>query len=188
MPQSLQDVLISMAYNHQHRISRLKYSVDKYRSLCGLYLLKLGLERLAIPTNIWQSLHFAPSIKPKVDYPIEFSISHSNALILCALSLSTKVGIDAEYLSKTKQGNKQQINPRNRLATIREWTCKEAIVKAQGSSSVADINKVILNQQTGQFNNHSWFLRAIEIHPDYTVRIATNDNNATLHLHHIQTI
>ncbi len=181
IPPSLQDVLLSIAYNKQHHIAQLKTTVDKYRSLCGLYLLKTGLEKLDLPRNAWSSIRFESQRKPIADYPVDFSISHTNKLILCAISLSTKVGADAEYL-EPENGRKQH---RNKLQAIRDWTCKEAVIKAHGQSSAVDINRVQLAHNRGRFKGNLWYIHAINLHPDYILHLATHDKNVSFHLHNI---
>jgi len=188
IPQSLQDVLTSIAYNKQQQISQLKNQADKYRSLCGLYLLKMGMEKLGLPADIWQSTHFELPYKPTVDYPLDFSISHTNNLIICAISLSTKVGIDAEQLPKQYYHHRLQNKPDNKIEALVDWTSKEAIIKAQGKSSLADMNAVQLKNSQAQFKDSLWYIHAIDLHPDYILRLATNNKKVSIHLTHIPLI
>ena len=188
IPQSLQDVLTSIAYNKQHQISQLKNQADKYRSLCGLYLLKMGMEKLGLPSDIWQSTHFVLPYKPAVDYPLDFSISHTNNLIICAISLSTKVGIDAEQLPKRNYHHRHQNKPDSKIEALVDWTSKEAIIKAQGKSSLADMNDVQLENSQAHFKDSLWYIHAIDLHSDYILRLATNKNNQSIHLNYISII
>jgi len=188
IPQSLQDVLATIAYNKQHQISQLKNPADKYRSLCGLTIFKLGMEKLGLPTDIWPSLHFELPYKPTVDYPLDFSICHANKLIICVISLSGKVGVDAEHLPKHKNLNRQKISSNSKIDTLMDWTSKEAIIKAQGKSNLTDINSVQLNHHQGQFKDTLWYIHAIKLHPDYIVQLATNNKNVSIHMDHLPNI
>jgi len=188
IPRSLQEVLATIAYNKQHQICQLKNQADKYRSLSGLYILKMGMEKLSLPADIWRSMQFILPYKPTVDYPLDFSICHTNNLITCAISLSTKVGLDAEYLPKQDHRNELQKQPQGKAEALVDWTSKEAIIKAQGKSSLADINSVQLNNSQGHFKNNLWYIHAIDLHPNYILRLATNNKNISIHLTHIPII
>ena len=74
------------------------------------------------------------------------------------------------------------------MEALSDWTSKEAIIKAQGHSSVADINSVQLKQNQGQFKDTLWYVHAINLHPDYILRLATNNKNESIHLNSIPII
>jgi len=88
-----------------------------------------------------------PEIAPGfMDNPPRFNLSHTDGLIICAITLANDIGVDVENTQKTHSlaiaehcFSKQEIQHLNRLPEHRQaqvfleyWTLKEAYIKAKG--------------------------------------------------------
>jgi len=159
-------------------IRRIQVESKRHQSLLGLQLLAFGLPRLTGLRDF--SLHqvqFPEHRKPFCTANIDFNISHSANLIVCAISTSGRVGIDVEKLRDIKpavlerytSARERQANP----CPLELWTQKEAVVKAADSGGIAAIHKVEIEHNTSHFDNVLWHLKRIDILTDYIVQIAT---------------
>jgi 4'-phosphopantetheinyl transferase len=122
----------------------------RHRSLLGTRLLREGLRRIGVRGASLASLRHAPAGRPTLDIPVDFSLSHSQGRVLCAISSSGPLGVDVEaigslvaadfpsYLSASERSWAGG-DPR-RFYSI--WTRKEAVVKAAGPRGLAQLRHV----------------------------------------------
>lgn len=129
---------------HHGEVSRKKNTLTARQSLGGLYLLNaLG----AVGT-----LRYEASGKPRLfDATLDFSITHTDRLVLCALNQRTdgtapRVGLDAESIKRSKDlpieklvvrwfAKSEQAQYQGDASAenfTRIWTRKEALVKYHG--------------------------------------------------------
>ncbi|MFM9917698.1 MAG: 4'-phosphopantetheinyl transferase family protein [Rhizobacter sp.] len=120
------------------------------RSLLGSRLLAEGLVRLGFRSDGLSSLRYFPKARPTLDLPVDFSLSHCEGRIVCALSTSGRVGIDVEGIGNLKAGDFQLYlsaaerawagSSARRFYSV--WTRKEAVAKAAGSDGLRDVGRV----------------------------------------------
>ncbi|HEY5587437.1 MAG TPA: 4'-phosphopantetheinyl transferase superfamily protein, partial [Candidatus Paceibacterota bacterium] len=56
---------------------------------------------------------------------------------------------------------------------IKIWTMKEAILKADGRGLFADINQIIIDNNTAYFDNIIWYIKSCTIDKQYQISIAS---------------
>lgn len=93
--------------------------------------------------------HGKPWLVLPADCPLQFSLSHSGKLVVCAVTLAGPIGVDIEYtrsfktpmevaerfFDATEVAALARLYGRQRNAAfLTLWTLKEAFVKAQGQS------------------------------------------------------
>ncbi|GAB3663733.1 4'-phosphopantetheinyl transferase family protein [Ramlibacter alkalitolerans] len=134
----------------QADIARWPDGAARHRSLLGTRLLREGLRRFGFHDASLSSLRHAPTGRPTLDLPLDFSLSHCEGRVLCALSCSGPIGVDVEpigslvaadfpnYLSAAERAWAGG-DPR-RFYSI--WTRKEAVVKAAGQRGLAELRHV----------------------------------------------
>jgi len=188
------DLLLKMPKNIQQDILKYQRWQDKQATLLGKCLLIKGLEILKKEVSAIHTLQkdnykrlFFKELKTELD----FNISHSEGIVVCALC-PIKVGVDVERIEKinpdeyrsvfTPQEFKNIIvNQDKMVAFFKNWTRKEAIMKADGrgfylppSTFETIEEKVIIGKQT-------WLLQEIEFKTEklsdskYSCHIATNE-------------
>jgi 4'-phosphopantetheinyl transferase len=160
--------------------------LTRAHSIAGRYLLwKLllqmdvtQLEGLTMDKSDFGKLFFK-------DSKLQFNISHSGDMIVCALSDEGPMGIDIEQMlpipfsdfrSIMSISEWEQINESGSIVHFyRLWTQKEAVCKAEGIGLFDELNDLnpglvgCLFQQTNTF----WHLSEIQVSPDYSCHLAT---------------
>ncbi len=174
-------------------IRRMRFAKKRAASLLGLQLLKFGMRALGHDNFALSSVIFPRGDKPRCSFPIDFNISHSGDLAVCAISTSGRVGIDVERTREIRIEALQNIlHPCERVWVgadqrrfFKLWTQKEAIVKCFGKGGIVNLRKTVINACEGGIEDQLWSLRELNIHPDYAAHVAL-DEDATHALIDIQ--
>lgn len=135
--------------SRQADMARWPDGAARHRSLLGTRLLRAGLRRFGLRASL-ASLRHGAAGRPRLDLALDFSLSHCEGRVLCALSRSGPVGVDVEaigslvaadfptYLNASERAWAGE-DPR-RFYSI--WTRKEAVVKASGQRGLAELRQV----------------------------------------------
>ena len=104
------------------------------QSLCGLGLAAWLVRRTDPASELrWQ---FAESGRPSIAGAPDFSISHTRALVACALSTAGAVGLDVEHRADVRAGQLRLLPRAREALTTQEaaqlWTQQEAQMKWAG--------------------------------------------------------
>ncbi len=95
---SFNQLLTQLPTNFQNKIMKFSKWQDAQRSLIGKALLLNGLKCLGLSNYSLNNLKFNEFERPYFNDLIDFNISHSGELTLCAISKTNKVGIDIEKI------------------------------------------------------------------------------------------
>ena len=138
----------------------------RHRSLIGSRLLALGLQRIGFPGDVLASLCYPPQSRPTLALPVDFSLSHCEGRIVCALSTQGAVGIDVEALGSLIAGDFQlYLSAAERSWAGRSsrrfysvWTRKEAVAKAVSERGLRDVARVdtALAEPIASFEGRRW--------------------------------
>lgn len=130
-----------------------------------------------------------------MDLPVDFSVSHCEGLILCALSTGGPVGIDAERLGGLQAGDfLLYLNAAERAwaghsATrfYSVWTRKEAVAKAAGSRGLRDLAGVDTTsaRHRAMFNGRLWRTSRVSVGKGHMAHLALGDAATSLCIDHI---
>ncbi len=158
---------------------------DKIKSILGKHLLLHGFEKMGIEKQNIETFDYQDNSRPYLKKPasLDFNISHSDSLIICALSNDTQVGIDIEKnVEKDLSIFRNQLSV-NQWETIEEtinptalffqyWVQKESLIKACN----ADIpfGEIEFQYNRATINRKTWYLNTINIDSDYSCCLATN--------------
>jgi 4'-phosphopantetheinyl transferase len=108
-----------------------------------------------------------PALVSDVQNKLSFNLSHSNGLVVFAISNGLEVGVDIEevhplnnleamvsaFLSTIEQDELNSVPPSEKLnAFFTLWTCKEAVLKAAGIGLTHQLNGVNIKPQQTKFN------------------------------------
>lgn len=118
-------------------LNLVKNEKARNKSIVSWYLLYCALKDTGI-TNY--SVNFGENGKPYlVDLPYYFNISHSDDVVLCALS-KNEVGIDIQKIKPVSESLLKKVLSKNELKTVKNslsdffwyWTVKESFFKQSG--------------------------------------------------------
>ncbi|CAN5417958.1 hypothetical protein BH09PSE6_BH09PSE6_33300 [soil metagenome] len=182
--------LSDLPYERRQQLLRWPDSAERHRSLIASRLLLVGLQRFGLPASL-ASLRSLARAKPTLDLPVDFSISHCEGRIVCAVSTAGSVGIDVEAVAAAVTGRQfthyldaserdwAGDDPR-RFATL--WTCKEAVAKAHGGAGMADLAQVRTNCHEGRASLHgrSWATMPLPVGRRHAACLASRPGAATV--------
>jgi 4'-phosphopantetheinyl transferase len=175
--------LRGLPHEKSNVLRRMHFDKNRAGSLLGLQLLRRGVESLGFKNFDTATLSFPRGGKPYCDLPIDFNISHSKDIVICAFSTgSAKIGVDIEHLRGIRIGTFQRFLDHRERAWIGEdkrrffklWTQKEAVIKGHGKGGIANLRKVKITRDKGAFDAQTWTLRELNIHPNYMAHVAVD--------------
>lgn len=157
-------------------------------TLTGYRLLELGLARLEQTQVTLDKLQIEDSGRPCLPGGPSFSISHSRGWVGCAIAVGCQVGLDIERIRAIQNPKLMRFLTPEQVSAcaddasvfFKDWTAREATVKATGKVGLARIAQVVIATETSVIDDQCWHLRYPAMHPDYVACLAYNENNAEL--------
>lgn len=159
----------------------------RLRSLLGSRLLAAGLHRLGYGPHTLASLRHMPGSRPTLDLPVDFSLSHCDGRVVCALSTHGSVGIDVERMGCLTAGDFHlYLNQHERAWAGQSarrfysvWTRKEAVAKAAGSRGLRDVAEVEVDTRSlaprAVLAGRLWRTPEVPVGPDHVAHLALAD-------------
>ena len=177
-------------------IQRLVNDRDRLSSLLGLRLLKRCAEDEGISDFSLADIHYPEAGKPywrsKSALQFDFNISHSDNVILVAMSKALRVGVDVEKIRNLKYLNFKMVMSPEELMLIRQtpalffnlWSKKEAVVKAADTTGIARMRDVYLDKERAMLDEVCWYTKSLsklmELEGVFSVHLATSQPVAEL--------
>jgi len=169
----LKELPVSM----HERALRYRFKQDAANYVLGRLLLKKALIALGMEEQL-EKICFRENGKPYID-GVHFNISHSDNLVVCAISTDVELGIDVEKEKAVKLSDFKAWFTAKEWAIIkgdphplktfyRYWTRKESIIKALGITLSA-LHQIELNAGQDVFtdNGKSWYLKDLDFGPGF---------------------
>lgn len=164
----------------QQAIEQKKRWQDAHTSLLGKTMLLEALKTYGDYTL--EDLHCNAFGRPQLDPPVDFSISHSENAVICALS-THRIGIDLEKIQPIEFHDFERFFSPEEWEEIREsasplqdfyklWTQKEAVIKAVGEG-LSLLTEVRVNGRYAECRGERWHLASIDLGPDYAACVAS---------------
>lgn len=165
----------------------------RHRSLIGSRLLAHGLRRLGFPGPVLATLRYPPQARPTLALPVDFSLSHCEGRIVCALSTQGAVGIDVEALGGLIAGDFQlYLSAAERAWAGRSswrfyslWTRKEAVAKAASERGLRDVARVDTTHgdQLAAFDGCLWHTPTVPVGRRHIAHLALAEAPRELSFH-----
>lgn len=161
---------------------------DQYRRILGRFLLMKGLTMLQCNLKLTE-LKYTSYGRPYFTKEVDFSISHSDEVIVCIVSSVCKVGIDIErnkifgdldaYSDMFTNRDWKTIVSEGYMTFYDYWTKKEAIMKADGrgiSKTFAELE--VTSKNVFLLGDQQWYPIKLDLFDSYTCYLACNLENA----------
>jgi len=194
------DRVVSASLEHEYldlmlpgiRASILNYVrwQDRQATLFGKLLLLRALQINFQDTGIemFKSLDATEDGKPFIPGGPEFNISHSENMVVLAITPDGPIGIDIEKIRVVNIDDFSQYVPE--AANLPErynvdqvhhhffdcWTKKEAVVKAYGKGLLTSLEEIAVQEDMALVHKTVWFIKKILIDEQYCCHIATNQS------------
>jgi 4'-phosphopantetheinyl transferase len=182
------EYLVMMPPGIRASILRYKRWQDRQATLFGKLLLLRALQIKFPDTGMekFRSLEVTQEGKPLIRGWREFNISHSEDIVVLALTQSGAVGIDIEKIRTVNVEDFSQYVPE--VANLQEnqdvdrinniffdcWTQKEAVLKGSGRGLLVPLEHVLLKENMALLYETKWHTRKLPIDEDYCCHVATN--------------
>ncbi len=174
-------------YPSKFRAEILSYTnwSDAQKSLLGRLLLKNAMKLINEPfreEDVVYNDFGKPIFK---DNNVEFNISHSGEIVVCAITRNCSIGVDIEKIRNVNisifkaQMTKQELSSiaaaeEKLVAFFDYWTKKEAVVKAHGKGLSIPLKKFeVVNNRT-KLEHTQYFTKEIHLHESYKAHLAVN--------------
>lgn len=156
---------------------RYQFEVDGINFILGRLLLKRGLQDLG-KEDLFEHITIQANGKPILN-GINFNISHSGDLVVCAFSTEGEIGIDVEMEKSVELKNFRAWFTEREWNAISEasdplrkffwyWIRKESIIKALGIN-LSHLNRVEIDPTQDFFteNKKKWYLTDLDLKPGF---------------------
>jgi len=209
-PEQIEALATTLSADESDRANRFHFEKDRNRFIAARGILR---SLLATYLNLSPSqLEFAygdrgkPSLSIATPGNLSFNLSHSKGLALYAITKTSPIGIDIEYLRQMSDALQlakrffsfreyqaiAQLSPAERQrGFLKAWTAKEAYLKAKGLGLSGGLEKVEVSIASGEVFKllsidedcrlaDRWSLYSVKPHPDYLAALAIEKNNWNL--------
>jgi len=171
-------------------LQRLRRSEDLNNSLLGMQLLKAGMYHLKFRGFQLSGVRYRANRKPHLSEAVDFSISHSGELVVCALTKNGRIGIDTEKLRPVSLrsfsrflSTAEDPDPvGNCDAFIDLWTCKEATLKGCGDCRLDQLQDVTISGDAARIGTRRFYLSRLELLHGYKTCLATSARQVNIEL------
>lgn len=167
----------------------------RHRSLIGSRLLAHGLRRLGFAGDVLATLQYPPQSRPRLALPVDFSLSHDDGRVVCAISTQGAIGIDVEavgpliaqdfhlYLSAAERA----WAGRSARRFYSVWTRKEAVVKAASERGLREVARVDTTPSEGvaAYDGHLWHTLAVPVGRRHVSHLALAELPGALTFHRV---
>jgi len=169
----------------QNKILKFKKWQDAQASLLGKLLVNEGLQSLSCEHTLNDIIHsqFQRPYIPRSG--IEFNISHSGDLVICAIGKCSNLGVDVEEVLPLEIDDYRDVFRNDEWASIQidrgnydrfydYWTKKEAVGKAYGTGLMIPAQEILIQEKTAQVRGKAFYLKAVELLPRYKITVASD--------------
>ena len=154
----------------------------RQRSLLASRLLAEGLRDLGYPAGALASLRHSAQGRPALDLPVDFSLSHCDGRVVCALSTRGPIGVDVESVGPLRaDAFPHYLNATERAWAGRSarrfysvWTRKEAVAKAAGTPGLSALPRIDTagRERGARFEGRLWHTPAVPVGPGHVAHLA----------------
>ncbi len=201
-PTSFDEYRSLLSHEELQRLQRFTHDKSRRLFLVGRALLRKTLSQYTghDPRGLEfrYNAHGKPSLKTPVEPPLEFSVSHTRGLAVCAVALGDPLGVDVErdrtvsnpleiarrFFAPAEAAALEKLPAERRGAAFIElWTLREAFVKARGVglmtrpadfafSLSADREATVSFNESSEKSPDDWQFARFRLATDYQVALA----------------
>jgi len=132
-----------------------------------------------------EDLKYTAYNRPYIDSAVDFNISHSGNLVVCAGIMNGKVGVDIEQLRdidieqlKDEFCEAEWVRILNHASpgseSYRLWTRKEAVLKATGKGMLGQASTIDTTAGVVMYEGETYYLHEVFVKEGYIVSVASN--------------
>jgi 4'-phosphopantetheinyl transferase len=170
--------------DYQDKIKRYRRWQDAQLSLLGRIVLFKGIEEIYKHNPHDKVIKHTKYSKPYFDNDlIQFNISHSGDIVVCALSDEHEIGIDVEIVTDIGiddfkcqmteiEWNRIVLSNNIKDSFFDYWTQKEAVIKAHGHGLSIPLKSFEISDNTTKIDEEKYYLKEMKIDKKYKCYIS----------------
>lgn len=181
----------------RQKVLRYRKWQDRHNCLFGKLMLRdLLVNYFDQSQDCLEHLRFNAYGKPFLNQQLDFNISHSHELVICAISDDCRIGIDVEKkldLELHELNYCLRADERCFLAKANNndllyefWTQKESVLKACGTGMATDLQDIhllpghatIANTNT---DDELWYLTSLDLHEGYSATLCMQQSDVPIY-------
>ncbi len=182
------------SYLHK-KLLKVKHRNTRNSKLFGLLLMQHGLKIESSNEQVLSNLEYTSKGKPFISGASEFNISHSQNIVVCAVS-NSEIGIDVEkirdvninnfkiYFSTDEYTDIENSSAINK-SFFKYWTKKESFAKAIGEGLTISFANVNFNKNRISYNTKNLFSHEISINDNFITNICTEQQYPNIEIEEI---
>jgi 4'-phosphopantetheinyl transferase len=167
----------------QQQALRFRRWEDRQAAVLGKHLLMEGLIRLGYAPNLIHSLQWDSYKRPFLMRGLDFNISHTTGLVVCALQRGGRLGIDVEARRAVKTEGYRRVFTSQEYELISRspdpvacfygfWTRKEALMKADGRGFYLSPHLFEAITDEVEISGSRWHLKNVPLPGDFVCHLA----------------
>jgi 4'-phosphopantetheinyl transferase len=180
----------------QERIRKYKIPGARNLKIVGKGLLLKALEDWSITTDqTLANLKYTATQQPYIDgLNLNFSISHSDDLVVCAIANGAKIGVDIEKIKPVKLSLMKSYIDDNTWQKIvnapdpdnmffNQWTIREAAVKASGwGLEQIELSEIHIGDANIRLRNETFYYKMLPLSHTHASCLACNDEMSDIEI------
>ncbi len=172
-------LLAALPPEMRQRVGRYRRWQDRHGALFGRLLAHRALLAAGCRADAWRAWRLDGHGRPHVEgADVDFNLSHSDGLVVCALVHAGRVGIDVEkrrplelapfrpFLGETAW-RRIAVSADRPRAFFEAWVQREAILKADGRGFSAAMERIIITGDRARLDGGTWHLRSLSLSHDH---------------------
>ncbi len=168
----------------QPKILFYRFWRDRALHLFGKLMLASALEAPGSKADL-NHLCYTPFGRPFIEGDLDFNLSHSGDLIVCAIGRGVRLGIDVEQVQDilledygptmtSLQWSEIRSAPDPTHKFFSYWTLKESVTKADGRGVSFPLAALRIQEGRVSTGTDSWYTYPLAIDPEYACHLATS--------------
>lgn len=183
----MKNELLKFSSDFQEKIKKYRRWQDAQLSLMGRSMLLKGIQENYNLDYSNKEISYTKFNKPYFhNHSIHFNISHSDDIVVCAITRKAEIGIDIEKISNieildfeaqfTDREWAKIINSNQSEITFFEyWAQKEAVIKSHGHGLTIPLKSFEISENETIINGEKFYLKEIKIDEQYKCYLSTKE-------------
>lgn len=195
--QTFEEKLRWLPEEQRKRILAYKSIHDRQLRLQGKLLVGEVLNRLGLENYSAADIKYDAYNRPFIiNNGVNFNVSHSGDVVLCAGIANGKIGVDIEHIKPIDVADVKDVFMEEEwnvivdcddpvMTAYRLWTRKEAILKAAGKGVLGEPSSINVVKDEVVYEHEMYSLYSSHIKDGYIISIAANRKGEKLQMHRI---
>jgi 4'-phosphopantetheinyl transferase len=168
--------LSTLPLSMQQQNQRFVQWKDRLRHLFGKLLLRDALMGAGFGQDCLEQLYYNEFKRPYIGETVDFNLSHSGDIVICAIATGAKVGVDVEQVTEVDFDDFDNVMTAEQWQLIRSapdpkrmfftcWAIKESMIKAESSGMSLPLLQIHINMATHHvcYGKQVWHVQELAV-------------------------